>query len=216
MSQRSFAKWVMPAAVLLGVGLAIFLIPRIWQDEPEAPDNDKSTAGFVEGAEKAGIDFRMRFLPGEQGENFRANLYDHGCGVAIADFDGDGHDDVYFVNQLGPNVLYRNNGDGTFTDVTKQSGLKARGWSGDVVVLDYDDDGRPDLFIASMFGPTQLYHNNGDGTFSDVTKRVLGRTSFGGVGARAFDFNNDGRLDLFLVDMHSDMWMDLDYSHASQ
>ena len=60
----------------------------------------------------------MGFLPGEQGEKFKINLYDHGCGVAVADFDGDGHDDVYFLNQLGPNALYRNKGDGTFEDVT--------------------------------------------------------------------------------------------------
>ncbi len=58
-----------------------------------------------------------------------------------------------------------------------------------------------------MFGPSQLYRNNGDGTFTEVTKKVLGRTPAGGIGARAFDFDNDGKLDLYIVDMHSDMWM---------
>jgi hypothetical protein len=67
-----------------------------------------------------------------------------------------------------------------------------------------------------MFGPSQLYHNNGNGTFSDVTMKVLGATSWGAVGSRAFDFNNDGRLDLYLVDMHSDMWMSLDAAHESK
>ena len=65
----------------------------------------------------------MDFLPDEQGETFKINLYDHGCGVAVGDFDGDGHDDIYFVNQLGPNALYRNKGDGTFEDVTRQAGV---------------------------------------------------------------------------------------------
>src|SRR5205807_9476952 len=92
------------------------------------------------------------------------------------------------------NVLYHNNGDGTFTDVTKQSGLKGRGWSGDAVLLDYNEDGYPDVLITCMFGPSQLYRNNKDGTFTDVTKQVLDRTSCGGTGARVFDFNNDGRL----------------------
>ena len=66
-------------------------------------------------AEEAGIDFFMNFIAGEQGEAFKFNLYDHGSGVNVADYDGDGFDDLYFMNQLGPNALYRNNGDGTFT-----------------------------------------------------------------------------------------------------
>src|SRR5262249_33988874 len=59
----------------------------------------------------------------------------------------------------------------------------------------------------NMFGYSQLYHNNGNGTFTDVTKEVLGRTSWGAIGCKVFDFNNDGRLDLLIVDMHSDMWL---------
>ena len=69
---------------------------------------------FVDRASAAGIAFRTQFLPTEQGENFKINLYDHGSGVAVADFDGDGRDDLYFCNQLGPNALYRNLGDGRF------------------------------------------------------------------------------------------------------
>src|SRR5205085_9462081 len=113
------------------------------------------------------------------------------------------------------NVLYHNNGDGTFTDVTEKAGLKGRGWAGDAVAFDYDGDGKTDLFVTSMFGRCQLYRNNGDGTFADVTLDVLGRTPWGGVGAKVFDADNDGRLDLFVVDMHSDMWMGVDYDHKS-
>ncbi len=105
------------------------------------------------------------------------------------------------------NVLYHNNGDGTFTDVTAKAGLRGNGWSGDVAVFDFDDDGYLDLLVTSIIGGTKLYRNNKDGTFTDVTKVVLGRTSFGAVAARAFDFNNDGKLDLFVVDMYSDMWL---------
>jgi hypothetical protein len=107
------------------------------------------------------------------------------------------------------NVLYHNNGDGTFTNVTEKAGLKGQGWGGDVAVFDYDEDGHLDVLITNMFGASQLYHNNGDGTFTDVTKQALGRTSWGAIGSKAFDFDNDGRLDLLIVDMHSDMWMPL-------
>src|SRR5262249_41861749 len=108
------------------------------------------------------------------------------------------------------NRLYRNNGDGTFTDVTEKAGLAGRAWAGDAVAFDYNGDGHMDLFVGCMFGRCQLYRNNGNGTFTDVTPEVLGRTPAGALGARAFDFNNDGRLDLYVVDMHSDMWMGLD------
>ena len=91
--------------------------------------------------------------------------------------------------------------------MTAKAGLAGKGWGGDVAVFDYDGDGFLDLLVTSMFGVTQLYRNNGDGTFTDVTKEVLGRTSFGAIGCKVFDFNNDGRLDLFIVDMHSDMWL---------
>ena len=63
--------------------------------------------------------------------------------------------------------------------MTEKAGLAGKGWGGDVAVFDFDDDGYPDLFVTNMFGASQLYRNNGDGTFTDVTKEYLGRTSFG-------------------------------------
>jgi len=297
--------------------------------------------GFRDAATESGIDFRMSFLPNEQGETFKVNLYDHGCGLAVADYDGDGHDDVLFLNQLGPNALYRNRGDGTFdnvtneagplamndrikvgaafgdydndddqdlyitatrggsllfenmgdgrfrdvtddagvalvahsqtpaffdydndgdldlfvtnsakwtseefdestkhfvgpsslwqyvkstadlehnvlfrndgegrfTNVTDAAGVGGQGWGGDVAAFDYDDDGNLDLLVTNMFGRSELYRSDGRGHFDNVTRETLRRTSFGAIGCKAFDFNNDGRLDLFIADMHSDMWM---------
>ncbi len=297
----------------------------------------KQQGTFEDRASEVGINFKMHFLPNEQGETFKINLYDHGCGVVIGDYDGDGDDDIYFLNQLGSNSLYRNRGngtfedvteeagvavedricvagtfadfdndldqdlfvtstrggnilfenmgngkfrdvtqaaglnhighsgtaafvdwdndgyldliltntaqwtlnnfdetfkyypgiadfiefarspkeanicyqnnrDGTFTDVTEKLGLAGKGWGGDIGALDYNDDGRLDLLITNMFGASQLYENHLDGPFIDVTKKVLGKISWGAIGCKPFDFNNDGKLDLFISDMHSDMW----------
>ncbi|MBC7821293.1 MAG: CRTAC1 family protein, partial [Planctomycetaceae bacterium] len=104
------------------------------------------------------------------------------------------------------NALYHNNRDGTFTEVTEPAGLKGSGWGGDVAAFDYDEDGNIDLFVTNMFGLSQLYRNLGDGKFVDVTPQTLGRTSWGAIGSKVFDGNNDGKLDLLIVDMHSDMW----------
>jgi hypothetical protein len=341
MKQLSAEAWLLIAA---GVVVALGLTFRHSSDA--TPDR---ASAFVDVAEEAGLNFRMNFLPNEQGETFKINLYDHGCGLAVGDFDGDGHDDIFFCNQLGrcalfrnkgdgtfedvtekagvglgdricvgatwvdydndgkldlfvsstrggnvlfhnegngrfrdvtkdaglekiahsqtavffdydgdghldlflantaewtrddfdksshyfpgkgeagglgqvihskkeANVLYHNNGNGTFTDVTQGSGLEGRGWAGDALAFDYDGDGKPDLFVTCMFGRCQLYHNDGGGKFSDVTLKVLGKTPWGGVGAKLLDFNNDGRLDLFVADMHSDMWMGKDDTHWS-
>ncbi|MEX0612671.1 MAG: CRTAC1 family protein [Pirellulales bacterium] len=306
--------------------------------EPLNEGRDTRPPGFRDVASERGLDFKMQFLPNEQGENFKINLYDHGCGVVVGDYNGDGHDDILFLNQLGSNALCRNRGDGTFEDATDEAGvgladricvggtfadydndgdqdlyitttrggnvlfqnrgdgrfqdvtkeagltlvahsqtaaffdadndgyldllvtnsagwttetfdeewryyaglaglaelltapkefntfygnqrdgtfadeteaagLRGQGWGGDVAVFDYDDDGDLDAFITNMFGRSQLYANDGASRFRDVTAETLKRTSFGAIGSMAFDFNNDGRFDLFQVDMHSDMWM---------
>jgi hypothetical protein len=332
---------------LIGVALVAALTAAGWYAFRNHVDNGADTAGLMrESAVEAGLEFRMTFLPNEQGENFKINLYDHGCGLACADFDGDGHEDVYFVNQLGGNALYRNRGDGTFEDVTAaagvalddricvaatfadydndgkpdlfvtstrggntlfhnlgggkfrdvsqeagvghvghsqtalffdfdndgwldlfvtntaawttndydneagyyqgrerlrdvllsptehnilyrnqrdgtfrdvtdEAGLQGRGWAGDAVAFDYNDDGHIDLFVTCMVGRCQLYKNDGFGHFTDVTLEALGRTPWGALGTKLIDFNNDGRLDLYVVDMHSDMWMGVDLEHRS-
>jgi hypothetical protein len=148
-----------------------------------------------------------------------------GMGAAAGDYDGDGWQDL-FVTAYGRNILYHNNHDGTFTDVTAKAGITSPGWSTCAVWFDYDNDGRLDLFVSSfvqytkemscgnnrlgqkyyciprVFKPTpsQLFHNNGDGTFTDVSKEsgIAGSPgkSFGAV---ATDVNGDGLMDLFVA-----------------
>ena len=136
-------------------------------------------------------------------------------GVAVFDYNRDGHPDIFFTNGADINTLqkdspkywnhlFRNNGDGTFTDVTEQAGLKGTGFDVGVAVGDYDNDGYDDLFVAGVYRNT-LYHNNGDGTFTDVTEKAgLAQPDkkYGplwSVGAAWVDVNNDGLLDLFVV-----------------
>ncbi|HEX3557653.1 MAG TPA: CRTAC1 family protein [Pyrinomonadaceae bacterium] len=150
-----------------------------------------------------------------------------GMGVAAGDYDGDGWVDL-FVTAYGRNILYHNNHDGTFTDVTAKAGITSPGWSTCAVWFDYDGDGKLDLFVSSFVlydkaaqnlyctdeskrryycvprffkpQPSQLFHNNGDGTFRDVSREsgIAGSPgkSFGAV---ATDVNNDGRMDLFVA-----------------
>jgi hypothetical protein len=137
------------------------------------------------------------------------------AGVALIDYDNDGYLDIYLVNgaalpsleKESPkywNRLFHNNHDGTFTDVTGKAGVAGSGYGMGVAVGDYDNDGRADLFVANVTS-NQLFHNNGDGTFTDVTAKAgLGGALLDGkkmwsVSAGWFDYNNDGLLDLFVV-----------------
>src|SRR6266542_3951711 len=168
------AAEVAALTALLALGLAVFLILHNRQEPQEPGTRDRrGMPGFDEDAEGAGITFRMMFLPSEQGEDFRVNLYDHGCGLAIADFDGDGHDDIYFTNQRGPNALYRNNGDGTFTDVTDKAGVAV----GDRICVgaafaDTRNNGRQDLYVTSTRGGNLLSRYRRDPTFPDAPQQA--------------------------------------------
>jgi enediyne biosynthesis protein E4 len=339
MKQSSGVQW--PSVLALAAISGAALLFSLFRQRSQIPNDDGHPKGFRDAAAESGIDFRMSFLPDEQGEHFKINLYDHGAGVVVGDYNGDGHDDVLFLNQLGPNGLFRNlgdgrfvnttaenplvalgdrvcvggtfadydndgdqdlyitstrggnvllenlggksfrdvtkqagvsctahsqtaaffdcdsdgyldllvtntakwtldeydlttrhyvgpetlganilgredyesnllfhnNGDGSFREIGEEAGIRGRGWSGDVAAFDFDADGDLDLFITNMFGYSQLLANDGHGRFSEVTDATLQRTSFGAIGCKAFDYNDDGRLDLFVADMHSDMWM---------
>src|SRR5579871_2174344 len=134
-------------------------------------------------------------------------------GVAIFDYDNDGKMDIFFTNGAHMpemtksdssyyNRLYRNRGDGTFEDVTEKAGLNGTklGYSFGVAIGDYDNDGYEDIFIANA-GANTLYHNNGDGTFTDVTASAGLRKpeNLLSVGGAWFDYDNDGRLDLLVT-----------------
>jgi len=130
-----------------------------------------------------------------------------GCGCAFIDYDNDGWMDIFLLSGTrlegapagATNRLYRNNRDGTFTDVTERAGLESVGWACGVCVGDYNNDGFDDIF-CSRFGQNILYRNNGDGTFTDVTKAagLLNDHPRWGAGCSFFDYNRDGHLDLFV------------------
>jgi enediyne biosynthesis protein E4 len=132
-----------------------------------------------------------------------------GPGVCVSDFDGDGFQDIYFVNGRDlygrgihlQNALYRNNGNGTFTDVTDKAGVPGTGYGLGCVWGDYDNDGHPDLYVT-QYGRNVLYHNNGDGTFTDVTQKArVDGMDFGTMfhsAATFFDYDRDGKLDLYV------------------
>jgi len=156
----------------------------------------------------------------------------YGMGVAVGDYDNDGFPDIYVTN-FGKNILYHNNGDGTFTDVTAKAGVAAGGWSASAGFFDYDNDGRLDLFVTRYLDwsveksktcgsekPTYcppgdfpaitniLYHNRGDGTFEDVSVASGIATKKGhGLGVAFADYDGDGFTDIFVANDVTDQFL---------
>jgi len=162
----------------------------------------------------------------------------HSSGAVFFDYDGDGLLDlfvanvgVYTSNVKGPggyyvglpdafhghthpqraeaSILYRNVGGGRFKDVTREVGLVDLSWSGDATVIDVNDDGLPDLYIPNMQGENHVWLNEGGKHFRDATSEYFPKTPWGAMGVKAFDFDGDGRVDLLVTDMHSDMWINI-------
>lgn len=156
----------------------------------------------------------------------------YGMGVAVGDYDGDGYPDLY-VTQYPRSILYHNNRDGTFTDVTEKAGVAVSGWSTSAVWFDYNNDGRLDLFVCGFLDyskskniycgepglraycmpnaypgtPNKLFRNNGDGTFTDVSKESGIALESKAWGVVAADINNDGWLDLFVSNDKIPNWL---------
>jgi len=172
---------------------------------------------FVNVAKESGLN--AKFIYGGEHKN-KYLLETTGCGVAFYDYDNDGWLDIFFVNgtrlegfsagQEPINRLFKNNRDGTFTDVTLRAGLSHSGWGQGVCIGDYDNDGYEDLFVA-YFGKNVLYHNNGNGTFTDVSEKagVAGNPKRWSTGCAFVDYDRDGKLDLFVAN-----YIDMDLATA--
>jgi hypothetical protein len=224
-SRRFFLKSLSRSALVLSLESVLSLIrPRtagaiaLPQEKP-APSKETTDLGvsFLDVAREAGLNAKTIF-GGEHKNKYL--LETTGCGVAFYDYDNDGWLDIFLVNgsrlegfpggSEPASHLFRNNRDGTFTDVTAKAGLAHSGWGQGVCVGDYDNDGWDDLFVT-YFGKNVLYHNNGDGTFTDVSVKagVQGKGTRWNTGCAFVDYDRDGRLDLFVAN-----YIDLDLATA--
>ncbi len=183
------------------LGASLVTNPRDFSGSSRAPQ-----VSFTDVARAAGL----RFIHDNAASSEKYLIETMGSGCGWIDYDQNGLLDIYLVNGAATRLytpkkplksaLYRNNGDGSFTDVTERAGVGAEGLFGmGVAVGDYDNDGFPDLFVLG-YGRCILYHNKGDGTFSDVTSRAgVGNAGKWGSSAAWFDYDNDGKLDLVIA-----------------
>ncbi len=171
------------------------------------PAKGEPVADFVDIAQAAGLTARSTLSRNPEQEHINELT---GGGVALLDYDKDGWLDIFLLTGAGShqpgsgapssNLLYHNNHDGTFTDVTAKAGLTRSGWGQGASVGDYNGDGWPDLFVT-FYGRNVLYRNNGDGTFTDVTKAagLLTPEDRYSTGSAFVDYDRDGYLDLFVA-----------------
>lgn len=172
---------------------------------PEDPPVERSMPiRLVDVAKEAGVN--VLNIHGGEGKDYIIEV--NGNGAAFFDYDNDGYLDILIVNGStlqnlkkggDPMVtLYRNMGNGTFTDVTAQSGMNKKGWGMGVCVADYDNDGRQDVYITA-YGPNVLYRSNGDGTFTDVTEKAGVGDPRWSTGCAFGDYDRDGYVDLYVA-----------------
>jgi enediyne biosynthesis protein E4 len=215
LSRRSFLQSLSRSALVLPLE-GVFSLALPWRARAVVNQVQEKSAtqaapdlgiSFVNVAKESGLNAKTIF-GGEHKNKYL--LETTGCGVAFYDYDNDGWLDIFLVNgsrlegfapgQEPTSHLFKNNRDGTFTDVTEKAGLKGSGWGQGVCVGDYDNDGFDDLFVT-YFGKNVLYHNNGNGTFTDVTEKsgVAGKKTRWGTGCAFVDYDRDGHLDLFVA-----------------
>jgi enediyne biosynthesis protein E4 len=206
-SRRAFVRLSLGSAAfaatpqLLAQGVAAHTVPPVAR---AAPSGRPFYAHFVDVASSAGLQAPVIY---GGVENKKYILEAVGCGCAFIDYDNDGWMDIFLLSGTrlsgdppgATNRLYKNNRDGTFTDVTEKAGLKDVGWGSGVSIGDYNNDGFEDIF-CTYFGQNHLYRNNGDGTFTDVTKAagLWNDQPRWGAGCSFLDYDRDGHLDLFV------------------
>jgi enediyne biosynthesis protein E4 len=223
-SRRSFLDCLSRTATVLTLESILGLArpfasarARFPQRDPKSAEKIDLGVSFQDVAQASGLQAKTWF--GGEHKN-RYLLETTGCGVAFYDYDNDGWPDIFVVNgwrlegfpkdQEPSSHLYKNNRDGTFTDVTLGAGLVHTGWGQGVCIGDYDNDGFDDLFVT-YFGKNVLYHNNGDGSFTDVSEKagVAGNGKRWNTGCAFVDYDRDGRLDLFVAN-----YIDMDLKTA--
>jgi hypothetical protein len=149
----------------------------------------------------SGIRFRNRVVD-DVAKDYKPMHYDHGTGLAVADVDGDGLTDIYFVNQVGPSELWRNAGGGRFENITERAGVAlAEPIKVTASFADINNDGSPDLYVTTVRGGNELFLNDGKGNFRNATEGSGLGLAGHYAGAVFFDYNRDGLLDLFLCDV---------------
>ena len=184
--------------------LMLTLIAIVAQGIPIRPVNAATHIQFVDVTQEAGI--HWKHVDGRSGQKYFMETL--GSGAAFFDYDKDGDPDLYFVNsaplpgyvsqEVPTNCLYRNNGDGTFTDVTEKAGVGDTGYGHGCAVGDYDNDGHLDLYVTN-YGVNRLYRNNGDGTFTEVAESAGVTEPRWSTGCAFADYDRDGDLDLYVV-----------------
>ncbi|HJZ78498.1 MAG TPA: CRTAC1 family protein [Vicinamibacterales bacterium] len=156
---------------------------------------------FADRLKDSGITF-VHHIVEDAGLHYKAVHYDHGTGVAVADVDGDGLPDIYFVNQVGGNELWKNAGGGRFTNVTTDAGVGVAGRiSVGASFADIDNDGDQDLFVTTVRGGNVLFENDGRGHFKDISKEAGIDLVAHSSGAVFFDYDNDGLVDLLVCNV---------------
>src|SRR5215510_13456662 len=191
-----------PLRSLVVFSLCVFLCAFAPLREKPVLSSPPGKIAFTDITTAAGITFRHVASPEK-----KYIVESMSGGVALFDYDNDGDLDIFFVNSLTIDLvkskgktrsaLYRNDGDGKFTDVSAKAGLSDLGWGMGVAVGDYNNDGFEDLYVTCL-GSNHLFKNNGDGTFTDVTRKAGVDDPRWSTGASFFDYDNDGYLDLFV------------------